>query len=122
MNKAMVIIFTVGRFRGSKGKMTKEKRRAQPQPTRFQFRQISTIATVRGRPIKMPNTQARRSGSEPGGGAMLSAQDTQPGVTFDSLPHNVSAPVAVFDCAQRVPYCSEATNAERTDAHEQPRS
>src|SRR5882757_1848605 len=122
MNRAIVIIFTVGRFRGRQGAMTKEKRRAQPQPTRFQFRQISTIATVRGRPLKMPNTQARRSGSEPGGGVMLSSQYTQPGVTFDGLSHNVSAPGAFFDCAQRVPYCSDTTNAERTDAHEQPRS
>lgn len=92
----------------------KEKRKSQPQPTRSQFRQISTIAIVRGRLINMPNTQARRSGSEPGGGAMLSSQYTQPGVTFDGLSHNVSAPVAFFDCARRISYCSEDTKAERT--------
>ena len=118
-NKAIVIIFTVGRFRGRKP--TSRKRIVQTQANTYQWCQTCSIPTVSGRPSRMPKTQGRCSGSEPGGGAMLSSQETQPGVTFDGLAHNVSAPVAFFDCAQRVPHCSEDTNAERTYAHERPR-
>jgi hypothetical protein len=61
---------------------------------------------MRTRPIKMPSTQARRSGSETGcgesGGAILLFQSAQPRVTFNCFPYDVSHTVTFLDRTKHI--------------------
>lgn len=69
----------------------------------------------------MPNTQARRSGSEAGcdesGGTMLPSQEAQPGVTLNGLSCNVAGAIPPFDCAQSISHCGDGTKGDRTDTY-----